>query len=312
MSPYHAIFDGVLACTLPVLALAIVVVETMRAATALYIAFGLLCALAWTRLGAIDIALVEAAIGAGLTGALLVGTLSWSDRVRRVRPRSGGGRAIASAVLVACGAVGLGFVIAGLPDPGHDLAADVFSNVDRSGATHPVTAVLLVFRGYDTMLEIVVLLVAALATHAVRLDRRRPAGAPAPDMLDAFAALLVPFGLVVSGYLVWEGAYGPGGAFQAGAVLAGCGIVMLLAGRMPPPATTRRGRYVLLFGPAFFVALAAVPLLRGDAVLEYSAGAFGALLPMLELALELSIAIVLVTFFAPVQPHHATSGGGAR
>ncbi|MDO9635930.1 MAG: DUF4040 domain-containing protein, partial [Thiobacillus sp.] len=36
----------------------------------LFIVFGLLMALAWARLGAPDIALAEAAIGAGLTGAL--------------------------------------------------------------------------------------------------------------------------------------------------------------------------------------------------------------------------------------------------
>ncbi|MFZ5576104.1 MAG: Na(+)/H(+) antiporter subunit B [Pseudomonadota bacterium] len=38
----------------------------------LLIVFGLLMALAWARLGAPDIALAEAAIGAGLTGALLL------------------------------------------------------------------------------------------------------------------------------------------------------------------------------------------------------------------------------------------------
>ena len=38
----------------------------------LFIAFGLTLALAWARLGAPDLALAEAAVGAGLTGVLLV------------------------------------------------------------------------------------------------------------------------------------------------------------------------------------------------------------------------------------------------
>ncbi|RRS31280.1 MAG: hypothetical protein OI74_14500 [Gammaproteobacteria bacterium (ex Lamellibrachia satsuma)] len=42
----------------------------------LFIAFGLLMALAWVRLDAPDIALAEAAIGAGLTGALLLAALA--------------------------------------------------------------------------------------------------------------------------------------------------------------------------------------------------------------------------------------------
>lgn len=42
----------------------------------LFITFGLLMALAWVRLDAPDIALAEAAIGAGLTGALLLAALA--------------------------------------------------------------------------------------------------------------------------------------------------------------------------------------------------------------------------------------------
>lgn len=41
-------------------------------AIVLFISFGLLMALTWVRLNAPDIALAEAAIGAGLTGALLL------------------------------------------------------------------------------------------------------------------------------------------------------------------------------------------------------------------------------------------------
>ncbi len=52
-------------------------------AIVLFIAFGLLMALAWVRLDAPDIALAEAAIGAGLTGALLLAALA------RLRPKNG-------------------------------------------------------------------------------------------------------------------------------------------------------------------------------------------------------------------------------
>ena len=40
-----------------------------------FIAFGLLVALAWVRMGAPDVAMAEAAVGSGLTGALLLSTL---------------------------------------------------------------------------------------------------------------------------------------------------------------------------------------------------------------------------------------------
>jgi uncharacterized MnhB-related membrane protein len=44
-------------------------------AVVLFIAFGLLLSLAWLRLQAPDVALAEAALGAGITGALLLSTL---------------------------------------------------------------------------------------------------------------------------------------------------------------------------------------------------------------------------------------------
>lgn len=45
-------------------------------AIVLFVAFGLFMALAWVRLAAPDVALAEAAIGAGLTGALLMAALA--------------------------------------------------------------------------------------------------------------------------------------------------------------------------------------------------------------------------------------------
>ena len=46
-----------------------------RRSVKFFIAFGLLLAVVWARLGAPDLALAEAAIGAGLSGALLLSAL---------------------------------------------------------------------------------------------------------------------------------------------------------------------------------------------------------------------------------------------
>lgn len=51
----------------------------------LFIAFGLLVALAWVRLQAPDVAMAEAAVGSGLTGALLLSSLS---AMRRAQTRA--------------------------------------------------------------------------------------------------------------------------------------------------------------------------------------------------------------------------------
>lgn len=70
-----AVFDVLLAATMLVLAAAAVFVRSMVRMVVLFMVFGLLMALAWARLRAPDIALTEAALGAGLTGALLLHAL---------------------------------------------------------------------------------------------------------------------------------------------------------------------------------------------------------------------------------------------
>jgi energy-converting hydrogenase B subunit D len=64
--------DGVLAVALVAVAWRAVSARELFAGVVLYIAFGLLLALTWVRLDAPDIALAEAAVGAGITGALLL------------------------------------------------------------------------------------------------------------------------------------------------------------------------------------------------------------------------------------------------
>lgn len=77
------VFDGVLALGLLVLAWTLLRSPDLFKAIVLFICFGLIMSLAWVRLKAVDIALAEAAIGAGLTGALFLSTLSRMQRGRR-------------------------------------------------------------------------------------------------------------------------------------------------------------------------------------------------------------------------------------
>jgi energy-converting hydrogenase B subunit D len=89
------IFDLVLASTLLGLAWQVLATRDLFKAVVLFIAFGLLMALAWVRLEAPDIALAEAAIGTGLTGALLLDAVGHLEGGRRNggRKRSGTGTA---------------------------------------------------------------------------------------------------------------------------------------------------------------------------------------------------------------------------
>ena len=66
--------DGVLVVVLLWVAWAALSSRNLFRGIVLFIAFGLLLSMSWVRLGAPDVALAEAAIGAGLAGALLLAT----------------------------------------------------------------------------------------------------------------------------------------------------------------------------------------------------------------------------------------------
>jgi uncharacterized MnhB-related membrane protein len=66
------LFDLVMAAALIAVAWIALASPRLFKGVVLFIAFGLLMSIAWMRLGAPDIGLAEAAIGAGVTGALLL------------------------------------------------------------------------------------------------------------------------------------------------------------------------------------------------------------------------------------------------
>lgn len=222
---------------------------------------------------------------------------------------------LVAALMLPIGA-GLTWAIWSLPDEPVGLAAPVAQQLPNSGVENPVTAVLLNFRSYDTLLEIGVLLLALIGVRFLRqLPRSEsPSITPIPDVgpvLRAFAALIAPVAIVVAGYLLWVGAYAPGGAFQAGAVVAGAGVLMLLI-------DARRMRWLdgaflraaALVGFATFVTIAALPLLSGGALLQYPIAQAKWLILLIETAATISIAVVLVMLLEAIIGRRDMSDGG--
>ena len=76
-------------------------------------------------------------------------------------------------VLTLAGA--LGRVVWSLPRDGSGLAEPALAQLPNSGVTNPVTAAVLNYRGYDTLLEIAVPLMILLAATCFGLAPLRPA-----------------------------------------------------------------------------------------------------------------------------------------
>lgn len=197
---------------------------------------------------------------------------------------------------------GLGMALLSLPHSAEGLKAAVAAQMPSSGVTHPVTAVLINFRGYDTLLEMAVLLLALIGVRS--LAPRTPYSLPAPGaVLDRLARLYLPLMLLVAGYLLWRGAAAPGGAFQAGAVLGAAGVLLHLAGWSLPPGL--RGwplRVTIVLGLAVFTGVSAALAWYSGALLQYPPAHAGTLILLIETAAALSIGITLAALFLGGQP----------
>ena len=188
------------------------------------------------------------------------------------------------------------FAIAGLPPAPVKLAGEVAANLAASGVSHPVTAVLLNFRGYDTFLEVAVLIIALLGMLAAGLPPPPPTGSR-NAMLPTLARLAVPLMVLAATYLLWAGAFRPGGAFQAAAVLAAAAVLLHLAEIQAPwPQHARGPRLAIAGGFLLFLAIAAALLVNGG-LLRYPPEQAGLLIVLIESGLTVSLAVNLAAFF---------------
>src|SRR5690606_9463551 len=136
-----------------------------------FVVYGLLLALVWVRLSAVDIALTEAAIGSGMTGVLLMRAAFRMHAIERVSGQASRALQLGAALLCAAVTAGLAAVVLLPADPAPTLAPEVAANLHALGLGNPVTGVLLGFRAIDTFLEKVVVLLALVGVWSLAADR---------------------------------------------------------------------------------------------------------------------------------------------
>lgn len=137
-----------------------------------------------TYLDAVDVAMTEAAVGAGITTVLLLLTLSFTgaEEAPPTRPRR---RLLALAVVIVTGA-GLIYATLDMPHFGdpqapaqvHVAPRYLHDSPQEIGIPNAVTSVLASYRGYDTLGEVTVVFTAAIGVLlllGVERHRRRRA-----------------------------------------------------------------------------------------------------------------------------------------
>jgi multisubunit Na+/H+ antiporter MnhB subunit len=295
--------DLLLAAAVPALAAAVMLYRDLFRATVAFIVLGLTIALVWVRLDAPDIAMAEAAVGAGISGALFMralGALPGPPRGAAAVDRvSFPWLAVrgAAVVLAAVVALLLAWAVLTVP-PGEPVVTRLVRDAaPESGVGNPVTAVLLNFRGYDTLLEVGVLLLAALGVSTIGSDRHAASlgdtSVRGPVTL-AFTHFILPGLAVVAAYLLWIGADQPGGAFQGAAVLAGAWLLSAFAG---VPADVPPGRIPVVLAGGFFIFLlvAAGMVAVNGGLLRFTPATAKWWMLLIESGLLLSCAAILAT-----------------
>lgn len=294
MSP-TVVLDALLAAGVLVTAVVALWHRDRAASVTVFLGFGVLLTALWARLGAPDVALAEAALAAGVTGALMTTVVAGRTRRATPVPRSHRAVDVAEGAL----AVGIGVALTAAATGAMRSAAPALTGDAATGAlpesvvAHPVTAVLLDFRTYDTMLEIVVLAVAALAAVSTLRDAAPALAVPVDrrPVLTVAVAVLTPVLVVLAAWLLVAGSDRPGGAFQSGAVVTGIVLLTVLTGtvRLPSARTTR---LLLAVGSAVFLVVAlATALTTGWLTLENPWG--GTAVVALEAVLAVSIGVCL-------------------
>ncbi len=290
--------------------------------------YSMLCASVFIVMHAVDVALTEVVVGAGISTLLMLEALTLIRRETRPSPRI---RVLPLAAVVLCG----GLLIHGVADlpafgspsaPGHQHVSNYYvqNTLAETGVVNVVTSVLASYRGYDTLGELVVIFTACIGVTGL-LVRSSPAGKPVQEpvrepvadvsrqasmeqhsILRIVVKMLIPLILLFGLYVQFHGDYGPGGGFQAGIIFASAIILygmMFGSARMKQVMNLEVVQMLAATGVLIFGSVGLVSLLRGKNFLDYSA-----LLPeaaagqhmgilLIELGVGITVAAVMIIVF---------------
>ncbi len=280
------VFALFLLTLLVITAVAIVRTENLFVAVMLTSIYSLLMAANFFILDAADVALTEAAVGAGVTTVIFLSALALT--ADREKHRAGRRPLILGTVSV----LTMLIIYATFEHPRlGDPEAPVHQHVapwylektpEYIDIPNVVTAVLGSYRGYDTLGEVFVVFAACIGVLFILGVRRGDAATPRRERTAGLrhhlipqlvGRMLVPFIVLFGLYVQFHGEYGPGGGFQAGAIIA-TGVILYALLEGEAAALKAIPRSVLLGlvvgGASLYGAVGVTCMVLGGEFLDYS------------------------------------------
>lgn len=307
---------------LAITGMAIARMRQLYAAAMLSGLFSLTSACIFVLHDAVDVAFTEAAVGAGMTTVLFLGTLG----LTRAREKTTPPRRSLPALLVALATGALliyasidlpNFAAADTPVQTHPLTERYLeTSIEEIGMPNVVTSVLASYRGYDTFGEVAVIFTAGIAVlmllgHHAGTRPEPQNRTPLRDgqhVLRVVAKLLIPFILLFALYVQFHGDFGPGGGFQAGVILASGVILYALVfglGAARQEISMQVLRQLVAAGLMLYGGVGIATMLLGGAFLDYNRFApsdpahgqhLGILLIELGVGITVSAAMIVLFF----------------
>jgi len=299
-------------------ALAVVRLHSLFAIVMLFGVYSLLSACIFVVLDAVDVAFTEAAVGAGISTMLILGTLAITGHHEK-NPQHG--PLLPLIVVAVTGAVlvwgTLDMPIFGAADnPVHQHVGPHYINVSpvEIGIPNMVTSVLASYRGYDTMGEVIVVfaaLVGVLSLIGVT-EGKSPQRVytsedkPPRPVLQVMSKILIPYIFLFGLYVQFHGDFGAGGGFQAGVIFASAIILYTLTFSLDDAyelVSPRVLRPLAALGVLIYGGVGVVTLMLGGNFLEYNVLAsdpvsgqhYGIL--AIEFGIGLTVATVMMLMF---------------
>jgi multicomponent Na+:H+ antiporter subunit B len=179
--------------------------------------------------------------------------------------------------LLLLGAIGVLFatLLAGFePDAVLNLTARYYADhaARDIGAANIVTAIIVTYRGLDTLGEVTVLFLAATVVGLVlalgqRQDNAPRSPLPAGELLTTGTRFLAPLIMLLGVYVFVNGHLTPGGGFQGGAIIASGVLLLLLA---DPLKHFSHGLIAMIesFAGIFYVAIGLLGLVLAGGFLD--------------------------------------------
>lgn len=272
-------------------AVAILVSNNLISITIYSGVFSMAITLVYLLMAAPDVAMTESSIGALISTAMLIKAMQITN-LKITHDKYLTVKNVTGFFLLALFALMMIYAFAELPDYGQ-VYSPVNSYISRDyikntpveiGIPSSVAAVLASYRGFDTLGETLVIMIAGIVIYfTVKMDdacfeAHAEIGGDIcenkQEMTDYIRTILLPLSLVFAFYIQVHGEVSPGGGFQAGAILSSiCIFYFIVYGgqRFNYPRFIKRLLGMSLYGFLIYLLMAIYTALSGGYFLEYAA-----------------------------------------